>query len=345
MRYANIPFLVALFLASWANAQDPFGTNQAYRERVDVSRVLMDVRVVDDRGAPIGGLNAADFSVTIDGKAALVDSVEWVSGDSRPRTETQPGNVQTAPAKDNGRWIVFLYQKHSDLSDVEGIMRLRKDFAKFANLVTAGDHVAVVSFDTRLHLWLDFTNDIERVRRVIERDILVGSPPRLQVSPFPSLAASLPPKIANSTYTIEKSLRLLGEFLNPIPGAKSIVVLGYGMGTWLVRGGTVQMATDYGETVLSLLNARVSVFCIDVTKADYHPREEGLRIIADNTGGLYFNSHIFTATMFDRIAGALAGYYALLVLPPDDQRGERHVEITLLRKKGTAIGKHAYMAQ
>ncbi len=117
------------------------------------------------------------------------------------------------------------------------------------------------------------------------------------------------------------------------------------MGTWLPGVGGVQMANDYGETVYSLLKARVSVFCIDVTKADYHPREEGLRIVADNTGGLYFNSHIFTTAVFDRVAGALAGYYALLVVPPDARKGERQVEITLLRQKGMVIGKHAYLAQ
>jgi hypothetical protein len=30
-----------------------------------------------------------------------------------------------------------------------------------------------------------------------------------------------------------------------------------------------------------------TVFCVDLTRADYHPREEGLRIIADETGGFY----------------------------------------------------------
>ncbi len=127
---------------------------------------------MDDSGTPIGGLNAADFAVKIDGKPALVDTVEWVSGDSRPTGETQSQEVQTTTVKENGRWIVFLYQKHTDLSDVEGVMRLRRDFAAFANLVTAADHVAILSFDTSLHVWLDFTNDVRRVRRVIEHDIL-----------------------------------------------------------------------------------------------------------------------------------------------------------------------------
>ena len=305
----------------------------------------MDVRVVDDSGKPIVGLSAADFAVKIDGKPAPVDTVEWVSNGSGPREEKHSQEVQNTTAKGNGRWIVFLYQKHTDLSDVEGVMRLRRDFAAFANLVTAADRVAILSFDTSLHLWLDFTNDVRRVRRVIEHDILVGSPPHRQVSPFPSLAATLSPEIASSTHTIEKSLRLLGETLNPLPGAKSIIVLGFGMGTWMPRLGVVQMANDYGETVFSLLKARVSVFCVDVTKADYHPREEGLRIVADSTGGLYLNSHIFTAAVFDRIAGALAGYYVLLVVPPDAQKGERQVEITLPRQKGNVIGRRVYMAQ
>jgi hypothetical protein len=287
--------------------------------------------------------------VRIDGRPAAVDSVEWVSDGSPAVRDTPSLEVRkieaNRKANQDGRWMVFLYQKHTDLSDVEGVMRLRRDFAVFSKIVAAGDHVAILSFDTRLRLWLDFTNDVERIRRVIEHDILVGSPPPIPASAAPSVAAVLSREVMDATYTIEESLRLLGDLLNPLPGAKSIIVLGFGMGTWIPAFGVVQMDNDYTETVYSLLEARVSVFCVDVTKADYHPREEGLRIVADQTGGLYLNSHIFTAAVFDRIAGALAGYYVLLVAPPDGPKGERHVEITLPRQRGTVMGKHAYLAR
>ena len=41
-----------------------------YVERVDVARVIVDARVLDDGGSPITGLTAEDFKVTIDGSSA-----------------------------------------------------------------------------------------------------------------------------------------------------------------------------------------------------------------------------------------------------------------------------------
>jgi len=323
---------------------------KTFQERVDVPRVLVDLRVLDDSGQPIAGLTKADFAVTIDGKPAAIDTADWVAPHVNAPAQTQPAAAESQPRSisqsvPGGRWIVLLYQKHQDLSDVEGMMRLRNDFATFASIISEKDHVAVLSFDTSLHLWLDFTSDGPRIRGVLDHEIFVGSPPPIQPGPFPSLAASVPSDIATRTYSIEKSLQRLGDALTPLPGAKTIVVLGYGMGTWLPGMRMVQMPAEYEETLLSLQRARVSVFSIDVTKADYHPREEGLRLIAADTGGFYMNTHIFTTVALNRVAGALAGYYVLFVVPPDAQKGERRIEVRLPRRKGTILSRRAYLAQ
>jgi len=324
---------------------------KTFQERVDVPRVLVDLRVLDDSGQPIAGLTKADFAVTIDGKPAAIDTADWVAPHVNAPAQTQPAAAESQPRSispqsvPGGRWIVLLYQKHQDLSDVEGMMRLRNDFATFASIISEKDHVAVLSFDTSLHLWLDFTSDGPRIRGVLDHEIFVGSPPPIQPGPFPSLAASVPSDIATRTYSIEKSLQRLGDALTPLPGAKTIVVLGYGMGTWLPGIRMVQMPAEYEETLLSLQRARVSVFSIDVTKADYHPREEGLRLIAADTGGFYMNTHIFTTVALNRVAGALAGYYVLFVVPPDAQKGERRIEVRLPRRKGTILSRRAYLAQ
>jgi hypothetical protein len=79
------------------------------------------------------------------------------------------------------------------------------------------------------------------------------------------------------------------------------------MGTWFPRDDLVQMDGDYAGTLFAQQRARVSVFSIDIMRADYHPRQEALDRIARDTGGIYLKSHIFTTAMCDRIAGALAG--------------------------------------
>jgi VWFA-related protein len=314
---------------------------QTYRERVDVPRVLVDVRVVDDAGKPVARLTSADFSVRIDGKTAAVDTMEWVAAEDTASLTLAPSRAEVVPP--HGRWIVFLYHKKSDLSEVAGLMRIRRDLAAFAGVITSEDRAAVVSFDTQAHLWLDFTNDVPEVRHVLEHDIVVGSPPRLNPGPAQSLTGRL--AAFSSSSTIEQTLRLLGETLEPLPGAKSIIVLGYGMGTWIPKFQSVDMDAGYPEAMMRLQKARVSVFCVDITSADYHARQEGLQSIASDTGGFYLQSHIFTTAVFDRLAGALAGHYVLLVVPPDQEKGAHRLQVSLTHRRATVIAKRWYVAE
>ena len=300
---------------------------------------------MDGSGRAIPNLSASDFAVTIEGTTAKIDTVEWVPADAATVQNESTFQRQSSPAPTatNDRWIVFLYQKHPDLSDVEGFMRLSREMDNLTKVVGQHDHVAVLSFDTSLHYWLDFTNDTQRVRQVMTHDLLVAAPPAVGVDVFPALTARLSPETAAKTYSIEQSLRLLGTSLEALPGPKTIVVFGYGMGTWLRRFGIVLMDRDFVEMLTSLERARVSVFCVDITKAEYHPREEGLRVVADETGGFYIQS--YSAPVFDRLEGALAGYYVLFVVPPDASTGERRIDVKVKRRRVTVIAKHTYLAQ
>jgi VWFA-related protein len=318
---------------------------QTYQESVNVPRILVDAHVVDDAGKPLTGLAAADFVVKIDGRSATVDTVDWVPAGRTHRSLPASSTLVTPAPSPRGRAIVFLYEKKPDLSEVAGLMRVQHDLASFENIVTPDDRVAIVSFDTHLHLWLDFTNDVARIRRVMEHDIVVSSPPRVEPGLFPSLRARVSPEVERASDTIEKAFRVLGDALEPLPGTKSIIVLGYAMGTWHPPLGTVYMASEYTDAFAALQKARVSVFCVDLTRADYHPREEGLRMIADDTGGFYMRSHIFTTAIFDRLAGALAGYYALLVVPPDGQKGERQLDVRLAHRTGTVFARRRFAGE
>ena len=68
-------------------------------------------------------------------------------------------------------------------------------------------------------------------------------------------------------------------------------------------------------------------------------------MIADDTGGFYMQSHIFSAAVFDRLAGALAGYYALFVVAPDVQKGERQIDVRLVHRKGQVFAKRRYVGE
>ena len=70
------PFVLALLLAITSlPAQQP-----RFKERVDVARLMIDVRVVDSGGNAVVGLRAAEFAVRIDGRPAHVESALWETG-------------------------------------------------------------------------------------------------------------------------------------------------------------------------------------------------------------------------------------------------------------------------
>ena len=183
-------------------------------ERVEVSRILIDARVVDGSGTPILGLGVDDFRVKIAGKVARVESVQWVEGGL---DETKDGGL--------------------DSTEIRG---------------------AVLSFDSHLKVWLDFTNDLDDVRPLFERGILLERPGPVQQAPPPSLVARLDPARARRSHSVEEALHLIGEALEPLPGSKSIVFVGHGFGDLGPMG--VSMVNGYEETRAVLQKARVSVF-------------------------------------------------------------------------------------
>src|SRR4051794_8458604 len=93
----------ALFLAVTGVAIDGWERQaRQYVERVDVARVLVDVRVLDREGAPMTDLAPDDFTVKIDGRAARVDSVAWV-GSVAPRSSETAAGGESGPATASSR--------------------------------------------------------------------------------------------------------------------------------------------------------------------------------------------------------------------------------------------------
>ena len=74
--HSALAFLTATAVS--ASGQAPGA--KPYTERVDVHRVLLDVRVTDGLGQPLEDLRKTDFVVRIDGKPAPVESAAWVTG-------------------------------------------------------------------------------------------------------------------------------------------------------------------------------------------------------------------------------------------------------------------------
>jgi VWFA-related protein len=328
-------FVAAAAASAFGYAQEP----KPFTERVDVHRVLLDVRVTDGLGQPIEALAKGDFVVRIDGKPAPVESATWVTGALRSEGffTTPEGSAvaaTTMPAVE-GRLIVFLIQKDLEPTRITGLMRLLIDARPFFAAFTPRDRVAVLSFDSRLRIWSDFTNDLDRVRALLQHDILLGEPAALVESDAPSLVASLGARQASDAATMEEALALVGRALEPLPGAKSVIVFGHGFGRLGMSG--VTLAPDYDEARRSLSAARASVFCLDVTQADYHSLEAGLQQVAEDTGGFFERTHIFPGRALNRLAGVLAGHYVLMVERPPVRKGRHRVDVSVPNRGATVL--------
>jgi VWFA-related protein len=314
-----------------------------HTERVDVSRVLIDARAVDAWGQPIRGLGPSDFRVKIDGKPARVESAFWVGGDEggtdMPSGSPQPPDA--VPEEARGRLIVFLFQKDLEASRIVGLMRMLLETKHFLESLGPDDRVAVLSFDYKLRIWLDFTRDRGRVRDVLEH-ILKKNPPAVEPSVSPSLMTTLDVVKANRAYSMEQALALLGESLEPLPGSKSVVLIGHGFGR--LSGGSLIFEAAYGEARRALQAARASVFCLDVTDADSHTLEAGLEMTAEDTGGFFARTNLFTDSAMQRLAGALAGHYVLFVevTTPTDKRWHA-IDVELTGRPGSVLAKRHYL--
>jgi len=313
-------------------------------ERVDVTRLMIDVRVVDDGGNAVAGLADSDFVVRIDGNRVRVDNALWtgetstaVNAPSLPLDATE----LRAQAMAANNLVVFFFQKSLDQMRIAGLMRMLLDTTIFLDTMRTDDLIAVLSFDSHLNIWSDFTNDRARLRPIFQRGVLLERPPHVEPSRGPSLLARLTEDDAKHAYSVEKSLHLVADALRPLPGAKSIVLVGHGFGRFSRSG--VSMENDYTSAAEALLAARASVFSIDITEADYHSLEAGLQLVSQQTGGFFTRTFRLPQLALKRLSGALAGYYVLFVEKPNGPRAWHTLDVRLSARRGTVLARTGYV--
>lgn len=314
-----------------------------YAEQVDVERVLVDVRVLDAKGRAISGLGADDFRVKIGGNPVAIESAVWVGRATSQPAVAAAETISRSPAADGhvaGRLIIFLFQKDFHRSRLAGLMRMLIESQSFVDELTPRDRVAVLSFDSQLKIWLDFTSDREAVRRVMQREILLADPQPIAQTSGVSLMRRLDLATASKTYSIEKALHRIADAVRDLPGSKSIVLIGHGFGRFGWTG--VTMEHGYEEARDALMAARTSVFSLDVTNADYHSLDAGLQLVSRETGGFFARTHLFTQQAMNRLSSVLAGYYVLFLEQPQVGPGTHDVDVRVIRRQGTVLARDSY---
>lgn len=335
-------FAAAFLLAGAVRHADP--QEPRLLDRVEVSRVVIDARIVDGRGRPVLGLRPESFRVEVDGRPIRLDSVVWIGGEER-RAPSPDAPIVVRPPDEGapapGRLVVFLFQTSLERSRLTGFMKMRTLVARLVDDLGPDDRAAVLAFDSHLRPHLDFTGDRARLRPVLLDKVLREWPRPVEPGPPPSLLARLDREAAKRAATPEAALLVVARALAFLPGAKSIVWVGWGMGR--LAGGLFAMESDYDDARRALSRARTSVFALDVTEADYHTLELGLQTVAEDTGGFYERAYTSPVAAVDRIAHAISGYYVLSFEKPPGRSGSHRVRIDLVGRKGTVLARTGYV--
>ncbi len=341
---------VAIFLsANFVAAQELPSRQGSVREETRVERVVVDAYVTDSHGDPIPDLTTGDFRVRVDRRLVPLESAEWVPADAPevvgPGIQDfgTSGQPRPRPQFPEGRLLIFLFQTDYETSRLIGLMRMGIQARRLLRTLLPSDRVAVLSFDSHLKLRQDFTNDRAKLEAAISASLRMGLPPEPDSREFPSLAKNFDFRAARKAVTPERALALISRAAAPIPGGKSMLFFGWGLGTIGGMGPpNPRDQKDFAEAIPALATARISIFTLDVTDADYHSLESSLVQISDLTGGIYQKTHIFPNLAMDRVRRAIAGRYVLVFKKPDGPRGLHSIEVSLARRKVEVTARQYY---
>lgn len=319
---------------------------ESFEDKISVSEVEMVVRVVDTWGKPILDLKPEDFRVRL-GKAEVpVAGLDWISAEDSAildlPAEMAPtggeGDEVTVALPAPGRLVVFFVQADLNPTRISGQLRMRNRNRKLLDSLHPRDQVAVVSFDSHLKLWQDFSLDREAVHAALDHAVLYSQPPAIQPEGEVSLARRFDFAAARKAATAERALELTARALEALPGEKMMIFLGHGFGNWNAHFGT-QMKPSYAPAVRALQNAQISVFALDITSADGHSLEVGLQQVAADTGGIYLSTFRLPDLATEILSETISGYYILVldVSQMPDAAGE--VQVELKSKRGTVTAR------
>jgi VWFA-related protein len=317
---------------------------KTFEEEIDVALSTMIIRVVDSWGQPILGLKPEDLRVRVGKQEVPVVALDWVSADDvqirRPRlpeAEDDSTELTLEPVPEPGRLIVVFVQADLNPVRISGQLRLRRYTRELLDTFHAQDRVAVVSFDSHLKLWQDFEQDMDATHEAIDQAMLYSRQPDIAVSEPLSLARHFDFAAAREAASPERALELMARALEPLPGEKTVIFLGWGLGRFGSTG--VLMTPDYRPAVRALADAHASVFVLDVTSADYHSLEVGLEGVAEATGGVYFKTFRLPGLATKILAQTISGYYVLTLDRGalDDKEGK--VRVDLRQKSGTVLSR------
>jgi VWFA-related protein len=336
-RSGGLAVVLAALLAHAAPGQEP-SREGSIEAKATVEKVLVDAYVLAPRGGVLLGLKPEDFVLKVGGEEVPVEEVEYIPA-SRSELAPRPSEVAREPGIPEfpeGRLIVLFCQADFGRYRTKGLMRMANELGLFLDRLLPTDRVAVLSYDSHLKLRQDFTNDRVAIQKALFDTLKIGGAPApAPSSPFPSIGVHFDVEAARKAASVERGLYHTAKVLEKIPGGKVMFFMGWGLH---VNRQPVD-AKWFAYAVHALQQARVNVFTLDVTDADWHTLEVTLEGLAEMTGGTYAKTHVFTSQALNLAFRAIEGRYVLVFNRPDRPQGRHALELTLREKKGRVLSR------
>lgn len=324
-------------------------------DEVTVELFSLPVRIFDSFGEPLRDVMLQDLKAEVGGREVPISHLDWVGTGPRGGVPSEAESTQSDESKeavaeaaaeadawadwywegkasDRGpkpRVLVIFVQADFEPSRVRGHLRLLPLVRDLIETLEPTDRLALVTFDSHLRMWQDLTTDHQVVADSLFDAVKPGGQPnpRENRGRGPFLRPQFDVVLARDVANAETALGMTAKALIPIEGRKEIIFLGWGLGEY--RAGTVQMTGDFRRAVDALFEARATVSVLDVTEADWHALEFGLKTVAKATGGTYQRTLHFASQATKRLSRQLQGYYVVYLdrQAAPDAKGTVHVRL------------------
>ncbi len=307
--------------ATDAAAQEPAGS---FEGLVEVTEVLLDVLAIDRSGDVVAGLGTDDFIVTENGDPVQLTGVSYYTTRYGP-----DGTIQAADGDvPSSRYFIFFFHDMRRYGpEATRLVRQQLDAARKSRdwveeHMLPSDWVAVASYDVKLKVHLDFTQDREQILQALD-DGARGKDPEKNVgrrgrpvppAGAPSLLRNLPQgkTLRKQTGRIYDGIRLLADASAFIVGRKNMLMFTVGFGEFRGTGVPTGDPRYYPKMEQALNDANVAVYTIDLTPTGFdHAQRDFMSQLASDTGGYYYGTFVNFITPLREIAAENVGYYVL----------------------------------
>ncbi len=329
-----LPLVTALPSAAQDPSAQPEAQEQAvpFTGEVDVTEVLLDVLVTDKQGNVVVGLAADDFVVQEDGEPVVLSDLVFYSNRKLLDPAATGGRIDTTTQR---RYFILFFQEQQR-NDSTGAQLLKRqmqaarDARQWVKKQTLlDDWIAVVSYDNRLVMHSDFTNDKAALTRAIDSAVTGKDPGTQWPSRAPktgeiSLLYYLPKgnALRDESETIYDALQTLARSAGNTVGRKNLVMFATGFGEINELGLYRPDKRYFLPTVQALNDNNVAAYTVEMAPASIeYQLANGLNQLADETGGRYQFNFTRFLTPLKEISSENSGYY-LLSYRSSHPRGE-----------------------